>query len=144
MSVAVCFPAAVPHPFGDPTKYELVFQGRRYAPKAVIGLACEHFLGRVLQPDEFSGGEAPGQANHVLRQLGFTVVRKSEDWSADEVALIVADYFAMLTKELLGKSYSKTEHRNALRPLLAGRTDASIEFKHANISAVLVSLGLPY
>jgi hypothetical protein len=31
-----------------------------------------------LQPEEFSGGEAPGQANFVLRKLGFTVVRKGE------------------------------------------------------------------
>jgi hypothetical protein len=110
----------------------------------------------VLRPDEFSGGEAPGQANYVLRRLGFTVVRKGEDaegepesqagkdWSPGEVGLIVADYFAMLQSELLGQPYSKTEHRNALRPLLAGRSDGSIEFKHGNISAVLAGLGLPY
>ena len=45
----------------------------RYPPKAVIGLACRSLLGRVLLPEEFSGGEAPGQANFVLRELGFTV-----------------------------------------------------------------------
>jgi hypothetical protein len=27
------------HPFGTPTRYELVFEGKRYAPKAVVGLA---------------------------------------------------------------------------------------------------------
>src|SRR5262250_3320011 len=70
--------AGVEHPFGQPTGYELVHEGKRYAPKAVIGLACKYSLGRVLLPEEFSGGEAPGQANFVLRKLGFTVVKKGE------------------------------------------------------------------
>jgi hypothetical protein len=34
--------------------------------------------------------------------------------------------------------------RNAIRPQLSGRSDKSVEYKHANISAVLVSMGLPY
>jgi hypothetical protein len=143
--------AGVKHSFGEPTKYELVHQGKRHAPKAVIGLACQHLTGRVLHHNEFSGGEAPGQANYVLRRLGFNVVRKGEeetvpgeDWSESEVALIVADYFEMLRKELFGQGYSKTRHRKALGPQLAARSKGSIEFKHANISAVLVGLGLPY
>ena len=144
----------IDHPFGAPTGYELVHGGKRYAPKAVVGLACRYSIGRILTPDEFSGGEAPGQANFVLRQLGFTVVRKGEpaeeekpapkDWTQQEVGLIVADYFTMLEKELLGKEYSKTEHRRSLAPKLDGRSDPSIEYKHANISAVLTGLGLPY
>lgn len=145
----------VDHPFGNPTGYELVHGGKRYPPKAVVGLACRFHLGQVLQPEDFSGGEAPGQANFVLRKLGFTVIRKGEeadeeekptpkDWTEQEVGLIVADYFTMLEKELLGKDYSKTEHRRSLAPKLGGRSDGSIEFKHANISAVLTGLGLPY
>jgi hypothetical protein len=145
----------IDHPFGAPTGYELVHGDKRYAPKAVVGLACRSLLGRVLQPEEFSGGEAPGQANFVLRKLGFTVVRKGEeapdeekearpDWSQEEVGLIVADYFAMLAKELLDERYSKTEHRRSLAQKLDARSDGSIEFKHANISAVLTGLGLPY
>jgi hypothetical protein len=64
------------HPFGEPTGYELLHEGKRYAPKAAIGLAYRHLAGRILLPEEFSGGDARGQANHVLRSLGFTVVRK--------------------------------------------------------------------
>src|SRR5262250_3340063 len=111
--------AGVEHPFGQPTGYELVHEGKRYAPKAVIGLACRYSLGRVLLPEEFSGGEAPGQANFVLRKLGFTVARKGEavedekqariDWTEHEVRLIVADYFSMLEKEVLGKPLNKSE-----------------------------------
>jgi hypothetical protein len=146
--------ARIDHPFGQPTGYEVVHEGKRYPPKAVVGLACRYSLGRLLRPDEFSGGEAPGQANYVLRRLGFTVGRKGEavedekqariDWSEQEVRLIVADYFTMLEKEVLGKPLNKTEHRKALSPQLAGRSDGSIEFKHANISAVLAGQGLPY
>ncbi|APW40363.1 hypothetical protein RD110_00020 [Rhodoferax koreense] len=49
----------------------------------------------------------------------------------------------MLTLELSGQSYSKTEHRRRLQALLAGRSDGSIEFKHCNISAALMDLGFP-
>ena len=60
----------------------------------------------------------------------FTIVLKGEpvtdeekeprrDWSDAEVALVVADYFAMLRKDLLGEPYSKTDHRSALREHLA-------------------------
>jgi hypothetical protein len=67
--------AGVAHPFGDPTRYELVHEGKRYAPKAAVGLAFGHLLGSPLAPGDFSGGEAPGQANHALRGLGFASPR---------------------------------------------------------------------
>ena len=66
------------------------------------------------------------------------------DWSREEVEAIIADYFAMLEAELSGWSYSKAQHRRLLVPLLKGRSEQSIEFKHANISAVLIKLGFPY
>src|SRR4051812_27219663 len=76
--------AGVEHPFGPATGYELVHEGRRYPPKAVVGLACRFLLGRILRPEEFSGGEAPGQANFVLRGLGFVVERKISGTSAED------------------------------------------------------------
>ena len=33
------------------------------------------------------------------------------DWTREEVEAIVADYLKMLTLELAGQSYNKTEHR---------------------------------
>jgi hypothetical protein len=66
------------------------------------------------------------------------------DWSREEVEACVADYLRMLTLELNGQRYNKTEHANALLKLLDGRNRASVEFKHANISAVMVALGYPY
>jgi len=68
----------------------------------------------------------------------------AEDWSNSEVELIVADYFNMLSAELAGKTYSKADHRRNILPLLNNRSEGSIEFKHQNISAVLINLGQPY
>jgi hypothetical protein len=76
--------AGIEHPFGSPTGYELVHEGKRYAPKAVIGLACRSLLGRMLRPEELSRGEAPGQANFVLRELGFLVVPKDAGSGLEE------------------------------------------------------------
>jgi hypothetical protein len=68
----------------------------------------------------------------------------SVSWSNIEVELIVADYFNMLASELKGEPYSKAEHRRAILPLLVNRSEGSVEFKHQNISAVLINLGQPY
>lgn len=65
-------------------------------------------------------------------------------WSNYEVEIIVADYFNMLTDELSGNPINKTEHRRKLLSLLKNRSEGSIEFKHQNISAILISLGQPY
>lgn len=67
-----------------------------------------------------------------------------EDWSPAEVAATVADYFAMLEHELRGEPYTKREHNRRLRQRLHGRSTGAIEFKHANISAILIELGFPY
>lgn len=37
------------------------------------------------------------------------------DWSREEVETIVADYLQMLTMELAGQNYNKTEHRQRLQ-----------------------------
>jgi len=67
-----------------------------------------------------------------------------DSWSNYEVELIVTDYFQMLSDELTGKPYKKSEHRKNLLPLLNNRSEGSIEFKHQNISAVLINFGQPY
>lgn len=68
----------------------------------------------------------------------------SSGWSQTEVEAIVSDYFDMLASELSDRPYNKAEHRRRLLPVLKGRSKQSIEFKHANISAVLIDLGFPY
>jgi hypothetical protein len=66
------------------------------------------------------------------------------DWTRQEVEIAVADYFAMLESELRGQPINKARRNAALRQLLPGRSAGSIEFKHQNISAVMVNYDLPY
>ena len=67
------------------------------------------------------------------------------DWSAAEVSAIVGDYLAMLLAETAGEFFSKAEHRRALLGQLdPSRSPQAVEFKHANISAAMIELGLPY
>ena len=56
----------------------------------------------------------------------------------------MADYFVMLAADLSGVPYNKAAHRRTLVQSLSRRSEQSIEFKHANISAVLIELGFPY
>lgn len=99
-----------------------------------------------LLPSQFSGGVAT--VVRKLRLLGFEVqaleTGAGQDWNAQEVELIVADYLAMLMCELAGQPFNKALRRRNLQAHLPNRTEASIEFKHANISAVMLELGFPY
>lgn len=65
------------------------------------------------------------------------------DWSRDEVEAIVRDHLEMLVRELSGVRYSKAAHRRRLVARLDGRSESAVEFKHANVSAVLQELGSP-
>lgn len=79
----------------------------------------------------------------AARQLGRDYM--ANDWTEAENKAIVADYLAMLELECAGKAYNKTEHRNALIETMSGtRSEKSIEWKHQNISTVMLELGLPY
>lgn len=80
----------------------------------------------------------------MLQSLGYEVIRIGEDWSEHEVHSTVTDYFEMLRLEADGLAYKKTDHNEALRKQLNGRSKASVELKHQNISAVLAGLGLPF
>ena len=65
-------------------------------------------------------------------------------WSDSENDLIVADYFTMLFAELSGEKYVKANHRRNLVSKLNDRSEGSVEFKHQNISAVMLGLGQPW
>jgi hypothetical protein len=68
----------------------------------------------------------------------------SGSWSREEVEATVADYLHMLTMELTGQQYSKTDHRRKLIRLLNNRSEGAVERKHQNISAILIEFGCPY
>jgi hypothetical protein len=83
--------------------------------------------------------DAAEQSNLVAMAIG-PVERRN--WTDEELDLVVADYFAMLRDEATGTQYSKAEHNRGLQKHI-DRSQGSIEFKHQNISAVLLKLGLP-
>jgi Protein of unknown function DUF262 len=72
------------HAFGPSTFYDILEGGRRYPPKAVVGLAVRRVLGRALRPDEFSGGEE-SWAFRLLRDRGFNVVKKPSSSDTSEL-----------------------------------------------------------
>jgi Protein NO VEIN, C-terminal len=61
-------------------------------------------------------------------------------WTDEENDKIVADYFAMLADDLMGRHYNKADHNRNLQGVI-DRGPGSIEYKHQNISAVLKGLG---
>jgi hypothetical protein len=59
------------HGFAPATTYELVWDDRRYPPKAILGTAYEFATGQRLASGDFEGGKAG--AVKVLGELGYTV-----------------------------------------------------------------------
>jgi hypothetical protein len=59
------------HGFAPTTTYDLVWDERRYPPKAILGTAYEFATGQRLASGDFEGGKTGAVA--VLRKLGFTV-----------------------------------------------------------------------
>ncbi len=70
-------------------------------------------------------------------------IRGAADWTREEIDRIVADYFAMLGHDIAGTPYVKAQHRRDLQSAI-DRSEGSIEFKHQNISAVMLGLGQPW
>jgi hypothetical protein len=59
------------HGFARTTTYELVWDERRYPPKAILGTAYEFATGQRLASADFEGGKTG--AVRVLGKLGFTI-----------------------------------------------------------------------
>ncbi len=67
--------SGVEHKFGESVRYDVLYNGKRYAPKAVVGLAAKWQLGRPLSPEEFSGG-LHSRSFRALEKNGFQIVEK--------------------------------------------------------------------
>jgi len=84
----------------------------------------------------------------LLGNLNFdsqrTLLNLGDAWDWLECEAVVADYLAMMELELRGERYNKSQHRRELQTKLNNRSDGSIEFKHQNISAIMIELGYPY
>lgn len=64
-------------------------------------------------------------------------------WSQREVDAVVAVYLHMLKMQLLGQKPNKAQHNRRLAEMLPSRGLKSIDYKHCNISAVLLDAGYP-
>jgi hypothetical protein len=63
------------HGFAPTTTYDLVWEKRRYPPKAILGTAYELATGERLASGDFEGGKTG--AVKVLGNLGFSVEPRS-------------------------------------------------------------------
>lgn len=113
--------AHIDHAFLDDELFELLDNqvARKLLKSALLTNLDDHAIRDILQPER--GG-----------------------WDWLECEFLVNDYVTMLEKHLAGVSYSKAAHRRALRQRLSNRSEGSIEYKHQNVSALLLELGLPY
>ncbi|MGB4560046.1 MAG: DUF3578 domain-containing protein [Burkholderiaceae bacterium] len=67
--------------FADSIKFDLLYQGKRYPPKEVAGLALEQITNKQFSPADFSGGES-SSCFRALERCGFTIVPKRTDSEA--------------------------------------------------------------
>jgi hypothetical protein len=59
------------HGFSRSLTYDLLWEKRRYPPKAILGTAYEFATGKRLLPGDFEGGKTG--AVRVLGELGFNI-----------------------------------------------------------------------
>lgn len=145
-AIAAFSTGSVQHGFHESEKYDLIYEGLRFPPKAILGIAAQRSAGRILEPSEFSGGEGSA-CFRILRNLGFLIELKPEfqggaDWSDGEIDAAVEAYLAMLRLEIEGGPLNKAEVNRKLREgALVNRTKSSVEYRMQNISSVLKGLG---
>ena len=75
LEAARAIDAGVAHRFGDSVRYDVIIEGRRYAPKAVLGIAIERAGHTPPAPRDFRGG-LRSPCFRALEALGFRIVPK--------------------------------------------------------------------
>src|SRR5215203_2144099 len=89
-------------------------------------------------PIRGAGQDLAGVSVSLVRFLGCRSLARPASWSDTENAAIVAAYFWMLEEQRRGRPFVKANVRRELQQgELSARSNASIEFKFRNISAVL-------
>jgi 5-methylcytosine-specific restriction protein A len=67
-AAALFLSKSVPHEFHKSEKFDVIVDGKRFPPKAILGLAAMRVLEMPLKPSDFSGGE-DSQCFKLLRSL---------------------------------------------------------------------------
>lgn len=131
--------------FGPARTYQVVHDGKRYDPKALIGAAHGYeFPDRgPLRVGDFSGGEQA--ANRKLSELGFAVERSAEDdqdqaprsrnptWTRDELVLAF-DFYMRYRPAIPGQTSLQVAELSALLNQLwsDGEVADAGRFRNAN------------
>lgn len=76
----------ITHPFSDSRLYDVVFEGRGYPPKAIIGIAVLNITGVMLKPENFNGG-LNSKCFRLLIDQGFEIVQKKEDNEQSDISI---------------------------------------------------------
>ena len=58
LAALAAFDGGSAHRFADSTGYDLLYEGRRYPPKAIVGIAARAVTGVEHGPEDFSGARA--------------------------------------------------------------------------------------
>lgn len=66
---------AIKHRFADSKDYDVIIDGNKYPPKAIVGLAARYVSGELLTPKHFKGGQRT-KCFKILRDNGFEVLPK--------------------------------------------------------------------
>lgn len=70
------FDSGKEHRFAESTRYDVLHSGRRYPPKAIVGIASELVEGREFTPYDFSAGQS-SKCFRTLEKNGFKIVLKT-------------------------------------------------------------------
>ncbi|HXC83528.1 MAG TPA: hypothetical protein VNV62_16900, partial [Trebonia sp.] len=111
------------HGFAPTTTYDLVWDERRYPPKAILGTAYEFATGQRLASGDFEGGKSG--AVKVLGNLGFTVEprrpagQRLSGESRARVAPYVPDSIVLTTEFVLDEGRLWRRYRDAYDPVRA-------------------------
>lgn len=105
-----------PHGFGPSTFYDLIYQGRRYPPKAVVGLAAGAVTRQSFGPNDFSGG-LDSKCFQILWDAGFEIIFKTDIQLLPEELLPSETYTEGSAQSVLVNRYERDEEarRTALR-----------------------------
>ena len=133
------------HDFADSTGYDLLYKGKRYPPKAVVGIAAGLLTGQQLGPYDFKGGIS-SKCFRTLELNEFEIVtkldrtersikQKRREWSSEELKAAVIAYVDMLHKEARREDFTKTIYYQELAGRF-GRTTKSFEFRMQNDTPV--------
>ena len=119
------FKEGVDHRFGPSSTYDVLHEGERYPPKAIVGLAAAYILGKPLQPEDFGGG-LETKCFRLLESNGFKIVRKTDNAEPPMTREQATDRLANIVGDSSGKAEVNTRKEQKILQdyLIQSRTEA--------------------